>query len=319
MMNSITLVGCGNIGSRHLQGLAKLSKKVKIKIVEPNKSAVILAKKRLEEIPDYHKHDYEWHTSLDDLSKSEIVIIATLSRGRLKIIHELLKKENKKFLIEKMVCQSKQEYDFILKEFKKFSATGWVNTSRRYFKSYNKIKSIFGKKYPINMTIIAGNLGLGSNAIHFVDLFSWFNEKNILELNGDFLHHIIHKNKRSKEFFEFSGTIFGKISNEATLTISFSSYENMPLTVDISTKNKRIIVNESEEKILPIQISSTIDFKTEYQSTLTTIIVKDILTKNNCKLPLLNDSYLLHCEIFKIFNKHLNKILKKRFIVCPIT
>ena len=47
MKKRIILVGCGNIGSRHLQAIAKLSYDIQVDIVEPNNDAVSLAKTRL--------------------------------------------------------------------------------------------------------------------------------------------------------------------------------------------------------------------------------------------------------------------------------
>ena len=46
----IILVGCGNIGSRHLQALTKLNGEYLIEIIEPNDEAVLLAKLRLSEM-----------------------------------------------------------------------------------------------------------------------------------------------------------------------------------------------------------------------------------------------------------------------------
>ena len=50
MRKKILLVGCGNIGSRHLQALAKLPFEVNVEIIEPNKISQQLAIKRLNEI-----------------------------------------------------------------------------------------------------------------------------------------------------------------------------------------------------------------------------------------------------------------------------
>jgi pyrroline-5-carboxylate reductase len=41
-MKKIALIGCGNIGSRHLQALAKSSFNCEITIVEPNSEAKTL-------------------------------------------------------------------------------------------------------------------------------------------------------------------------------------------------------------------------------------------------------------------------------------
>ena len=54
MSYRILLVGCGNVGSRHLQALAKIPFSLKIDIIEPNSSSKKLGLSRLEEI-SYNK------------------------------------------------------------------------------------------------------------------------------------------------------------------------------------------------------------------------------------------------------------------------
>jgi hypothetical protein len=51
----------------------------------------------------------------------------------------------------------------------------------------------------------------------------------------------------------------------------------------------------------------------------TTKIVKDILEKNKSFLPQLDESYVNHIELFRIFNLHLKKQLKRDISLCPIT
>ena len=150
MVKSILLVGCGNIGSRHLQALVQLQTQVEIHIVEKSSNSQKLAKLRLDEISyDKKNHFIFWYKSLNDVKKTgNLAIIATLSPGRTKIIISLLKKGYKKFLIEKVVCQSKKEYELLLKQMKLFNAKGWVNNNRRYFDSYQQIKII--NQYLIN-------------------------------------------------------------------------------------------------------------------------------------------------------------------------
>ena len=69
MKKRIILVGCGNIGSRHLQAIAKLSYEIKIDIVEPNDDAQNLAKSRLNEISyDKTTHKFFWYKSINELN-----------------------------------------------------------------------------------------------------------------------------------------------------------------------------------------------------------------------------------------------------------
>ncbi len=70
-MKKIALVGCGNIGSRHLQALAKLPYKLNIEVVEIDKNSQQVAKSRLEEI-NYSKDNLHctWYDNIKKLKKN---------------------------------------------------------------------------------------------------------------------------------------------------------------------------------------------------------------------------------------------------------
>ena len=103
MKKKVVLVGCGNIGSRHLQALVKLPFPLDITIIDPNKNSQSLAKSRLAEV-DFNKSEFEflWSESISNLETNDLVILATPSQKRVDLIKELLEAGNKKFLLEKM-------------------------------------------------------------------------------------------------------------------------------------------------------------------------------------------------------------------------
>jgi len=319
MQKKITLVGCGNIGSRHLQAISNLSDNPIVNIVEPNENAQSVAKNRLNE--KTHNLKINWYHDIDELEeRSDIVIIATQSPSRYTIIKKLLELGNTRFLIEKIICQSEDEYKEIQTALKKFQAKAWVNCTRRYSKTYQEIKKVLKNDNQVTVIVTGGNRGLGTNAIHYIDLFSWLNDNYNIKLNGDFLTNEIFPNKRGKEFVEFGGIIIGNI-NAAKLIILFLPINNIPFTVDIIGKDNRIIINESDEKLVVLKgkLNPKNEAKFPHISILSTNIVSDILEKDNCLLPTIDDSFFVHKELFKIFNKHLTKILKKEIKLCPIT
>lgn len=313
------LVGCGNIGSRHLQALVKLPFETKIEVIEPNIDAQNIAKQRLNEI-QYDKSSFSivWNTTLIDSTNYDLIILATPSKNRFELIKTLVESGNKRFLVEKMVCQSQEEYELILSQINSVNSKAWVNASRRYFDSYQKIKNLFSHDSQINLCVNAGNMGLGSNAIHFLDLFLWITQDNHFSLNGDFLDNRILDNKRGIEYKEFSGTIIGKSSNNSIITINFSQNEN-PLYVCIFGQTKSLIIDETNETLFDLKANTKEKFKVEFQSTLTAKIVKDIFENDASLLPTLEESKNAHNELFRIFNNHIRKITGKEVEKCPIT
>ena len=121
-MNNVLLVGCGNIGSRHLQGLAQSNININITICEPNKNSISIAKNRFNEMPTNSKvKSLNYLKSINELNENyDLAIIATTSKKRRNFIRDLLNKINiKYFIIEKIAFQSISDFEFILELFRR--------------------------------------------------------------------------------------------------------------------------------------------------------------------------------------------------------
>jgi hypothetical protein len=318
-MKEITIVGCGNIGSRHLQAVSKIEDALEIHIVEPNDISKKIAQERLEQ--NTSNHEYIWHNDIKEMNqKSDITIIATSAINRVQIIKELLKLDHKKFLIEKIVCQSIEEYKELIKELKKFNSIGWVNTPRRYFSSYKIIQNMISKNEPIEMKITGTNFGLGTNAIHFIDLFAWFVKDFKIKLDGSLLDDEILENKRGANYLEFLGIIQG-ISNKSHLKIESTKKDGVPVKIEIKNAKHQLIIDENKQEIQDLlnPDKKNLKFNNEFVSYTTKKIIEDILSLGDCNLPKIHEHEYIHNEIFSMFNQHIYKITGKKHSKCPIT
>lgn len=324
MSRRICLVGCGNVGSRHLQAIAKLSFEVEVDIVEPNLESTLLGKKRLDEV-DYNSktHKFSWHKNIEELEgDSELTIIATTVVGRVDLLINLAERGHRRFLVEKIVCQSDNEYERLMKKINEFNAKGWVNTNRRYFETYKKLKEYFKESKIIHFSVTASNLSaLATSSIHYMDLFSYFVDDYNISLNGEFLLNEIFPNKRGNNFVEFAGTIIGSIKNGSTFSMTSLPATKLPTVINIIGNDKQIMINETNEKLIDLinPENNNFDFRYEYVSGLTDKIIQDILDNDKCDLTTLENSQILHKEIFKVFNSHIKKITNKEMEFCPIT
>ncbi len=317
---NIVLVGCGNIGSRHVQALTKLTFNITLHLVEPSLESQNLTKSRLEETSLGNIDDIVWHDSVEEpMPKSDLVIIATQSIGRADLIENLLEKGHSRFLIEKMVCQSTEEYTSLNSKFQEFGAKGWINTNRRYMEPYRQLKDSI-KDESFYMYVLAGDVGLGSNAYHFVDLFSWFSNEENISINGDLLDKKITLSKRGNNLLEFSGTLTCKNKKSSSM-ISFLSSVNTPVILGFVTNENHIVINETEKKIISIHgnLSLSDNFEMANVSNSTTQIVNSILIKDECDLPKLNFALDAHEELFDIFNKHILLCNGNKSKLCPIS
>jgi hypothetical protein len=321
LTKSICIIGCGNIGSRHLQAISKLKESLNIHIVEPNLKSKKIANSRLNELSDLTRHNYFWYRNIDEINlNADLTIISTSSINRAQLISKLIDKGHNRFLIEKVVCQSKKEYDLLLKKFKKNKVKGWINFPRHYFPFYQKILPFFQTKESIVLSVTGGDIGLTTNTIHFIDLFSWILKTSKIDLTTKYLHPKILPNKRGPLFKEFSGTVIGKYKNSVLSITSFHN-SNLPLLIDISNSKFRIIIDEVNENILFNYPKKFSKFKFDYihVSDSTTLISKDILYHDKCHLPSIFDSYNHHIELFQAFNLHIKNITKHKPNLCPIT
>ena len=58
----LLIIGAGQLGSRHLQGLSKINNDIEIAVVDPNRDALELAHNRYEEMPsNSHIHSVDYH------------------------------------------------------------------------------------------------------------------------------------------------------------------------------------------------------------------------------------------------------------------
>jgi hypothetical protein len=318
----IVLVGCGLIGGYHLLGLLRLDN-ISVQIVEPNKEAQKIAKQHI----SAHNSNHIRFEFLEDISAAhknpDLTIVATTARDRANLIKKLLSIGHKYFLIEKMVCQSKKEYDSLLENFQQYNAKGWVNTIRRYNEIYRNLIPFFqGNIFSFNA--VASNLGLGCNAIHYLDIFKMLNGDSNITLNGDYLSQKLLPNKRGSDLIEFSGTIAGGADNGSFVSVAFLTYTNLTSDVSIIGESKKAFIDEIKGKVFLSDAKEHLQrdeyyFKEPRVSETTPLIVSDILEKKSCLLPALEDSYNLHTELFRIFNDHLKSIMKKSIWKCPIT
>ncbi|OLS25574.1 MAG: Inositol 2-dehydrogenase/D-chiro-inositol 3-dehydrogenase, partial [Candidatus Heimdallarchaeota archaeon LC_2] len=254
----IGIIGAGQIGSRHLQAIAKLTETTNIYIVDTSTDSLNIAKQRFKEIVN---NEAEISTSyltnqMDLPAELDIVIVSTNSNIRAKVIEKLL--ENKKvryLLLEKVLFQSSSDYENIASLLKKHRTLAWVNCPKRIWPTYQKMFSELKQAKNLHMIVNGSNIGLGCNTIHYIDLMSFFTNETNIKINSDLLESEIIQSKRSG-FIELTGTLRIETSNNSTLTITSYNEEDIPFIVFISSDVSRYIITESDNKMLVSNVST---------------------------------------------------------------
>ena len=304
-MKKVLIIGAGQLGSRHLQGVLKSEIDFEVYVVDPNFSSLEIAKSRASEIS--HSKHITFSESIENIpSKIDIVIVATNANVREQVVTKLLNTIEVQFLIlEKVLFQDLEAYDKIERLIQTKNTKTWVNHPRRIFEHYQEIKKQIQENnlHITNFIATGNNWGLGCNGLHLLDLCAYLsNESKIATINTNQLDKRILASKRDG-FIEFTGSMNVYFENKTRAEIISNDIESSSLTIFIATQKDKWIIREGnpiavihlkDENSDAIEI---MEYKPQFQSELSANLVQDLLTLETCKLP----TYKEACELHKPF------------------
>lgn len=321
----VALVGAGELGSRHLQALAKIDIPVEIQVIDPNHESLKIAKNRFEQIPsNSNVKRISFSNLLDDLHLDiDLCIIATNADVRAIVTEELLyKKALRCLILEKILFQTEKEYETIGKIITKKDIKAWVNCPRRMWPVYKEMRENLAGAHLFEINISGSDWGLASNSIHMIDLISYLTGLTDYNINGDLLDSEFIESKR-KGFLEFSGTLRGSFN--AGPYFSLSSYKDgkVPFIIQLMSENYVYMISEYFGRGLIFREDNEwsreeFSFETPYQSQLTHLLIRQIIDTGTSDLPLFEESATLHIPMLNCFTSFLNR-MGRVVDRCPIT
>ena len=324
-MKKVAIIGAGQLGSRHLQGIAQSTFDISIEVVEPFDSSRQTAQQRYEEIKNNsHVKEISFLEGIDALSDYlDLVIIATGADVRSKVIKELLsKKKVSNLVLEKVLFQSVEEYDEIETLLEKTQTECWVNHPRRMYPFYEKLKEELAQANQVSYSVQGGAWGIGCNALHFIDHLAFLVGSENLKINADFLDQKIYDSKR-KGFIEFNGLLVGGI--DAHTFSLYSNANNAPVVFSIVSDSVSYKINEGSGEIEIAKADENWVWKKSqekiiyYQSELSQLFIEDILIKRSVSLPTYTQAKALHIPFINTLLDKIEKVTGKREKVCLIT
>lgn len=326
MSKRILIVGCGQIGSRHLQAVSGMQEVASIDVVDCNDSSLKLGQKRLSEVASKNPAiTYRWLEGLESsLKGADLCIVATSALGRVKLIKEIFEKTGiTKFIIEKLVAQSVREYQELMAFGQENNLDIWVNCPTRAYEVHQYIKTKLDPAEPLIFSEIGGNHGLLCNGIHYADLFLFYDQSDMIYPAGAVIDPILHSSKRGKDFIDLSGILCGYTSKGSKFILSYAADHVLPDTVTITSARARFIVDVisglAQESIAggpweKIPVATNINV-----SHTTKIFSADIFAHNSCALPTLQECWPAHRFILTETLPHFNRLLKTQNQFCPAT
>lgn len=324
----ILVVGCGELGSRHLQAVAALPQVREVEVVDLRPEALALGKQRLSEVADrVPAITYRWLPSLDRSARGgDLCVIASQAEGRCRLVQQVVEElDYRSFLLEKIVAQSVREYEDLLAFSEQHNLSVWVNFKTRAYPFHQRAKALLDPSEPILFNVIGGNHGLATNGIHAVDLFLFYDESNHIQSDGSRIDSILHPSKRGGKVYDLSGTLHGHSEKSSHITISFASDHQSPDHASIVSREYRCIVDhinrcgwESDAKSgwvwRPVAFEGN-----PLVSSMTRTFVADILATGSCELPTLAEAFSSHRFVLDELLPHFNRLLNKEDDRCPVT
>ena len=325
-MYKIALIGAGQIGSRHLQALAKSEIPICVEVVSRTSQSLVKARERFEKVQGSgFVKSIKYLQTIRSLSNSiDIAIIATNADVRRKVIEELIQYKKTRFLLlEKVVFQSIQDFQEIIKLLKTNQVKAWVNCPRRMYTFYLEVQKYLGNGEQIVCDIRGGNWGMGCNSIHFIDLISFVSRDTDFSITRSDLDLRILASKR-EGFLEFTGSLQGITGNGSKFSLIADKESSVPFVINITGDTSRYLIFESEGKAIQAHKSKNwkdeeIQFQVPYQSQLTHIAVSKILVTEQSGLTPLEWPFELHKPLLETFTKDLEHVMKRGYGSCPIT
>lgn len=317
-MATILLVGAGQLGSRYLQGLAGIEAPLAIWVVDPSEPSLSVAKERFIQVPMASAHEVRFCTSLDEIPlQIDLALVVTPAHCRARVVEELASRHQvKAWILEKVLAQSCMQLDQIEKALSGHSQV-WVNTPMRLMSWHQSIRAQLLPNGPVHIqiTVSGGSWGLACNAVHYIDLVSWWTRALVASINPESLGYWV-PSKRSG-FQEVLGNL--RVSYDDGTELELCCHEGTePIQISVVTPEGKWLIEESAGRVTGPD-GQQLFGQLCFQSAITAPLVKQILQNGQCHLPTLAESLSQHRPLLSAFQMHWNKFHSYQDSIVPIT
>lgn len=323
----VLLIGCGQLGSRHLQAVAALPMVEEIEIVDPRPEALALGQARLAELPQRSDLRVRWHASLEAAQAGgALCIVATQAEGRCALVRDVMERLGySAFLLEKIVGQSIAEIEALEGFLHARGCSAWVNFKTRAYPIHRYIKQRLDPDDPVIFSAMGGNHGLANNGVHTADLFVFYEGSADIELAGAAIDPVLHPSKRGGDVFDLSGTLQGTTAKGSHFTLSYARDHQQSEHLTISTRRYRCLVDHAHRWAVESDPATggawqPVPFEGDLLvSHMTREFAQDILTQGRCALPTLTEALIAHRFILGALQPGFSHLLQREVERCPVT
>ena len=323
----ILIIGCGELGSRHLQAVAGLAEVGEIQVVDPRPEALQLGKERLGEIePANRGAAIRWLPSLREAAPgSDLCVVATRAQERPALAREAADLLGvRSFLLEKWVAPSVEQIEELNEFMEERGLSAWVNLKTRAYPFHRRAKGFLDPGEPVFLSVAGGNLGLANNGIHAADLFVFYAGPTRVEGAGSSIDPVLHPSKRGGDLFDLSGTLLGVTEGGSRFTLSYTGDPDSAEVYSLKAPRYRFIVDHFQRWAVESDADSgwrwrSVPFEGDLRvSSMTGQFVRGILAGAGCPLPTLEESLISHRFVLEELRPHFNRLMERQSDLCPV-
>ena len=324
----VLFVGSGQLGSRHLQAAGMVPSVTEIEVVDPIPAALAVARDRLAEVT-HQRGDLptRWLTSLSEASpKGALCVVATQAAGRAALVAEIAETLGyRSFLLEKVVTQSVEEYESLLRLAEHHGLSIWVNCKTRAYPFHKRVKSLLDPAEPVVLAEVGGNHGLGNNGVHTADLFMFYDGGDRIDPVGSRVDPVLHPSKRGSTVFDLSGALYGSTAKGSQFSLTYQAGHVAAPSTTIATPSYRCVVDQMNRWAWESDAASgwvwrPVPFEGDLTvSNMSRAFIADILATGACELPTLADCAPAHRFILGELLPHFRRLMSPSLEACPVT
>lgn len=321
----IAVVGGGQIGSRHLQALARFSASDTLYLCDPSEAARQVCEQRYHEVAGEGSPKLILVEAPDALpSQLDVAIIATSAAIRRPVVESVATPQRKVryWILEKVAFQKMADFAAVEALLAKRGEPAWVNCPRRLYPRHQAMAAMLKGLQRLDMTVAGGNWGLACNAIHFMDLFAFYTGSTIASVDASGLAPAPVASKRAG-YWEVLGT----------LDITTAGGHHLRLICDESTTPGVITLQSDRANLLYHEgkgtgLVATQDGEWRWeafeqpappQSQLSDKAVQQLIEGAACDLPTLAESRATHEPLLSTLSGYFAAHLDLEDGLCPIT
>jgi hypothetical protein len=321
-MYNILIIGAGQLGSRHLQGVMNSKHHLNITVIDPSLKSLENAKKcEIEASFGNEKSSVSYSKSIPVIEDEYyVVIIATTAGIRAVVTRELLESNKVKHIVfEKVLFQKLEEYQMVDELLQQYNTQGWVNCPRRIYPTYQKIKELLCNETQVDMEVTGNAWGLACNSVHFIDLYTYLAPVTEFNISTKGLDEKILQSKRAG-FYEATGKLQGE-TDKGRFELICGKSEAVNCSVSLKTPNYEIYINELEGYYTYQRHGEIVREKHRalYQSQLSGLNVDELILTDSSSLTSFKESCSIHTPFIKAMQEYFESSLDEKLTACPIT